>query len=82
MGSSEVDPRTAGIEGETGQSPWADAWKRLRKNRMAMAGVVITGVMALLSTLADDLLRQVRLAGVHGEHDTFDSQARIRPVFS
>ncbi|RMG15130.1 MAG: ABC transporter permease [Planctomycetota bacterium] len=35
-----------------GTSLWADAWRRLKKNRMAMAGLWITAVMSLLSAFA------------------------------
>ena len=35
-----------------GSSPWQDAWRRLRKNHMAMLGLCVVVVMGLLSTLA------------------------------
>ncbi|MHC4547216.1 MAG: ABC transporter permease [Planctomycetota bacterium] len=36
-----------------GQSLWKDAWRRLKRNRLAMAGLVIVIVMSLLAILAD-----------------------------
>ena len=36
-------------------SPWADAWRRLRRNRMALAGLAVIGLYALF-TLAAPLL--------------------------
>ena len=35
-----------------GEGPWAQAWKRLRKNRMSMAGLVVVAVMALSALTA------------------------------
>lgn len=35
-----------------GTSPWQDAWRRLRKNHMAMFGLFVVAVMGALSTLA------------------------------
>jgi oligopeptide transport system permease protein len=35
-----------------GEGPWAQAWKRLRKNRMSMAGLVVVIVMALSALTA------------------------------
>ena len=32
---------------ERGHSPWSDAWHRLRKNRMALAGAILLAVLAL-----------------------------------
>ncbi|MHC5050886.1 MAG: ABC transporter permease [Planctomycetota bacterium] len=36
-----------------GQSLWKDAWRRLKKNRLAMAGLVVVIVMSLMVILAD-----------------------------
>jgi oligopeptide transport system permease protein len=35
-----------------GEGPWAQAWKRLRKNRMSMAGLLVVAVMALSAMTA------------------------------
>ena len=35
-----------------GQSLWRDAWRRLRKNRFAMAGLVVMVVVTLASVIA------------------------------
>lgn len=39
---------TAAIELEAGHSPWSDAWRRLRKNRLAVAGAVVLLVLGVL----------------------------------
>lgn len=36
-----------------GDGPWAQAWKRLRKNRMAMAGLVIVAIMVFAAVFAE-----------------------------
>jgi len=36
-----------------GQSLWKDAWRRLKKNRLAMAGLVVVVAMSMLAILAD-----------------------------
>ncbi len=38
----------APVELETGHSPWSDAWRRLRKNRLAVAGAIILLVLGIL----------------------------------
>ena len=40
-------PAVAPDPGEQGSSPWSDAWRRLRKNRLAVAGGAILVVLAL-----------------------------------
>jgi oligopeptide transport system permease protein len=35
------------VDMERGHSPWSDAWHRLRKNRMALAGAILLAVLAL-----------------------------------
>ena len=50
-----TDPSAApGLPGETGQgsSLWRDAWHRLRKNRMAVAGGLILILLMLASFLS------------------------------
>ena len=39
-----------------GQSLWKDAWRRLKKNRLAMAGLVVVSLMSLVAALADLLI--------------------------
>lgn len=41
-------PAAAPVELETGHSPWSDAWRRLRKNRLAVAGAIILLVLGIL----------------------------------
>ncbi|HRE49393.1 MAG TPA: ABC transporter permease [Aggregatilineales bacterium] len=38
-----------------GQSLWADAWKRLRRNRMAMVGLIIIAMIVITALFADRL---------------------------
>ena len=38
----------APVELEAGHSPWADAWRRLRKNRLAVAGAIVLLILGLL----------------------------------
>ena len=38
---------------DAGVSLWADAWRRLRKNRMAMAGLVVVAIMTFAAVFAD-----------------------------
>ena len=45
-------PARAGPAAAKGVSQWQDAWRRLRKNRMAMFGLVVILVMGALSALA------------------------------
>lgn len=39
---------TAAIELEAGHSPWSDAWRRLQKNRLAVAGAIVLLVLGVL----------------------------------
>jgi oligopeptide transport system permease protein len=41
-------PIPAAEGAEEGRSLWTDAWRRLRRNRLAVAGAVVIGVLALL----------------------------------
>lgn len=49
-----VTEREAELLAETarGEGPWAQAWKRLRRHRMAMGGLVVVVVMGLTAVLA------------------------------
>ena len=38
---------------QRGQSLWKDAWRRLRRNKAAMLGLVITVLVSLMAILAD-----------------------------
>jgi oligopeptide transport system permease protein len=40
-----------------GTSLWKDAWKRLRKNRLAVFGMVVVGVISLASLVGPPLIR-------------------------
>jgi oligopeptide transport system permease protein len=50
---SPRDDAPAVREALQGESLWQDAWRRLKKNRMAMVGFWITVVMSLSAILAD-----------------------------
>lgn len=39
---------TAALELEAGHSPWSDAWRRLRKNHLAVAGAIVLLVLGVL----------------------------------
>ena len=41
-------PAVAPVELEAGHSPWSDAWRRLRKNRLAVAGAIVLLILGLL----------------------------------
>lgn len=38
----------APVELEAGHSPWGDAWRRLRRNRLAVAGAIVLLILGLL----------------------------------
>jgi oligopeptide transport system permease protein len=48
----------AAVSGEVikGTSLWQDAWRRLRKNRLAVAGLVIVGVVVLASLVGPPII--------------------------
>jgi oligopeptide transport system permease protein len=48
--NSSVEP-----EVQQGESLWLDAWRRLKKNRMAMGGLVITVIMSFSAIFAGSL---------------------------
>lgn len=45
-------PEMAPIQFEEGSSLWKDAWRRLRKNRMAVVGAVILAILGILCSLS------------------------------
>ena len=45
-------PEMAPIQFEEGSSLWKDAWRRLRKNRMAVIGAIILAVLSFLCSLS------------------------------
>jgi oligopeptide transport system permease protein len=45
---TSLPPAAAAIELEAGHSPWSDAWRRLRKNRLAVAGAVVLLILGVL----------------------------------
>lgn len=55
-------------------SLWADAWRRLRKNRMAFAGLIIIGVFGLLSLAAPIL-------PIYGYEEQVTAHQNLRPSF-
>src|SRR3546814_20934616 len=52
MTEMTVPPGTAPTEEFAGRSLWADAWRRLMRNRAAMASIVILAALALASIFA------------------------------
>jgi len=59
-------------------SLWADAWKRLRKNRMALVSLYIVGVYALV-TLSAPLM--TKLGIIHDYKEQILSNATLPPSF-
>jgi oligopeptide transport system permease protein len=55
-------------------SLWADAWRRLRKNKMAFAGLIIIGVFGLLSFTAPIL-------PIHSYQEQVTEHQNLRPSF-
>ncbi len=53
--SAPAAPAMAPTTPKKGVSLWQDAWRRLKKNRMAMFGLVVVVVMTLLAALAPAL---------------------------
>ena len=51
---------------ERGVSLYADAWRRLKKNKMAMGSVVVVTLMGLLSTLATPIASAVGVGPTYG----------------
>jgi oligopeptide transport system permease protein len=49
-------PATPGGDIVKGSSLWQDAWRRLRKNRLAVAGLVIVGVVVVASLVGPPLI--------------------------
>ncbi len=45
-------PEMAPIQFEEGSSLWKDAWRRLRKNRMAVVGAIILAILGTLCSLS------------------------------
>lgn len=62
---TENEPRLtldrSGVTGEpvavAGTSLWADAWKRLRKNKLAVFGMIVLGVMVVLVIVGPWIIR-------------------------
>ncbi|WP_119460327.1 ABC transporter permease subunit [Rhodospirillaceae bacterium SYSU D60014] len=52
MTDTAIPPGTAPTEEFAGRSLWADAWRRLMRNRAAMASIVILAAIALASIFA------------------------------
>ncbi|MEW5947543.1 MAG: ABC transporter permease [bacterium] len=50
-GEEKKSGGTAAASATRGRSLWTDAWRRLRRNRMAMAGLAILGVMVAVALL-------------------------------
>lgn len=47
----------ANLEKQKGTSLWQDAWKRLRKNKLAMLGLVVLAVMLLAVIIGPQIIR-------------------------
>ncbi|MBA2338918.1 MAG: ABC transporter permease [Pyrinomonadaceae bacterium] len=61
--SNELWQETAGGQLE-GTSLWRDAWRRLKKNKFAMLGLIVTGIIIVASLLGPTLLR-IATKGTH-----------------
>lgn len=48
MTTTPSTPAAAPVDLESGHSPWSDAWRRLRKNRLAVAGAIVLLILGLL----------------------------------
>jgi oligopeptide transport system permease protein len=51
-------PVPAGDDPVKGTSLWLDAWRRLRKNRLAVAGLLVVGVVVLASLVGPVMIEQ------------------------
>src|SRR5882672_8417912 len=56
-----------------GVSPWKDGWKRLRRNRMAVAGGIAFAAIALAALIGPWLVFQYNGSG----YDTLDLDTRL-----
>ena len=52
-------PHAAAVEHVQGTSLWQDAWRRLRKNRLAVLGLVIVGIIVLASLAGPPVIERV-----------------------
>jgi oligopeptide transport system permease protein len=50
---SERDAAALAADATAGRGPWRDAWRRLRKNRMAMFGGGVVAIMGVISLFAE-----------------------------
>ncbi len=48
MTTPSTPAAAAPVDLESGHSPWSDAWRRLRKNRLAVAGAIVLLILGLL----------------------------------
>src|SRR3954447_18388399 len=50
--SSAAKPALGGMRGRQQSSLWLDAWRRLRRNRLAIAGIVLLTLLAFVAIFA------------------------------
>ena len=76
-GPAELEPEVGGAPSEkvTGRSPGELFWRRFRKDRMALAGLVFIGILGVLAVTAPLL---ARLAG-HGANETLSLEG-LSPI--
>jgi oligopeptide transport system permease protein len=66
-------------EKRSGQSVWADSWRRLRRNRAALAGAAIIIVFLLIAIFADQIAPKSFATQVLADHDA--APAWVMSVF-
>ncbi len=68
-GSTSASPPAGGkAPVEKGESLWVDAWRRLRRNRLAMVSLWVVGIMAAIGYSAPILSRHVTHFSVDEQH--------------
>lgn len=77
--TKKTEPKRDSLTNEFNQtmkpvSLWADAWRRLRKNKMAFAGLILIGVFGLLCFGAPIL-------PIHANADQVTEHQNLRPSF-
>ncbi|MBP3883408.1 MAG: ABC transporter permease [Olsenella sp.] len=81
-----VEPSTASIEAEIDASApartlWGDAWKRLRKNKLAMFGAVWIILMIIVALTADLWVPQTLGSPTEADSTTMTQESRLPPSF-
>jgi oligopeptide transport system permease protein len=69
MITMEVTAEAAEVLADRGVSPWGEAWRRLRRNRPAVVGLIVLGMMVVASTFGPGILK-------HATGATYDAIPR------